>query len=515
MAFWRKIWQRDEAESLAVCTALDIGTEFAKALVFEIDDSGLGTVRGVGRKRQGLAHMQSGTVADIAAVVDNCAVALQEAEEMAGFRPTQVVIGIAGELVKGFTTTHSQERKKPDQPISENELQKLIDSVQREALREAERAITWETGLPHVDVRLVHAAVTGASIDGYALTNPVGFQGRHVKIGIFNAFAPLVHLGALQSVASQLDLELLEIVAEPYAVARVLGTEQVRQAGALFVDVGGGTTDVALVRQGGIEGTRMFALGGRAFTKSLADRLDLPFPRAEALKVDYARGLRGRVARRGGRDHRRRRAGLGGRRRARHGGAVGRRPAAVADLPVRRRVAAAGGPGGARGRDLLEADAVRPAARGHRHGAGPDRDRHRRDGVARGPAGRDAARSRLPGDRAADVRGRARCRPAAGPARDAGLTVAGRVIYLDIDDEITSAAARIRAAEGSRVAVVLPYGSRVATSRINFRLLARDAHDQRQATLHRRRRWGDTGPGRFGRAADLRDGRRVRVVPGG
>jgi cell division protein FtsA len=291
MAFWRRIWQRDGAESLAACTALDVGTEFAKALVFEIDDEGLGTVRGVGRKRQGLSHMQSGTVADIAAVVDNCAVALQEAEEMAGFRPSQVVIGIAGELVKGFTTTHSQERKRPDQPISEAELQKLIDGVQREALSEAERAITWETGLPHVDVRLVHAAVTAAAIDGYSLTNPVGFQGRHVKIGIFNAFAPLVHLGALQSVASQLDLELLEIVAEPYAVARVLGTEQVRQSGALFVDVGGGTTDVALVRQGGIEGTRMFALGGRAFTKSIADRLDLPFPRAEALKVDYARGL--------------------------------------------------------------------------------------------------------------------------------------------------------------------------------------------------------------------------------
>lgn len=291
MAFWRRIWQRDDVERLAACTALDIGTEFAKALVLDIDEQGHGTVRGVGRKRQGLSHMQSGTVADIAAVVDNCAVALQEAEEMAGFRPTQVVIGIAGELVKGFTTTYAQERRKPDQPISEAELQKLIDGVQREALREAERAVTWETGLPHVDVRLVHAAITGASIDGYALTNPVGFQGRHIKIGIFNAFAPLVHLGALQSVASQLDLELLQIVAEPYAVARVLGVDQVRQAGALFVDVGGGTTDVALVRAGGIEGTRMFALGGRAFTKSIADRMDLPFPRAEALKVDYARGL--------------------------------------------------------------------------------------------------------------------------------------------------------------------------------------------------------------------------------
>ena len=291
MAFWRRIWGGEEASGLAVCTALDIGTEFVKALVFEIDDSGTGTVRGVGRKRQGLAHMQSGTVTDINAVVDNCSVALQEAEEMAGFRPTQVVIGIAGELVKGFTTTHTQVRKRAEAVITDSELQKLIDGVQREALREAERAITWETGLPQVDVRLVHAAVTGAQIDGYPVTNPVGFKGRNVKISVFNAFAPLVHLGALQSVAQQLELDLLEIVAEPYAVARVLASEQVQQSGALFIDVGGGTTDVALVRHGGIEGTRMFALGGRAFTKSIADRLDLPFPRAEEIKLDYARGV--------------------------------------------------------------------------------------------------------------------------------------------------------------------------------------------------------------------------------
>jgi len=120
MAFLRRLWNRDGGPAPAACTALDIGTEFAKALVFEIDEAGHGTVRGVGRKRQGLSHMQSGTVADIAAVVDNCAVALQEAEEMAGFRPTQVVIGIAGELVKGFTTTLTQERRKPEAPITES-----------------------------------------------------------------------------------------------------------------------------------------------------------------------------------------------------------------------------------------------------------------------------------------------------------------------------------------------------------------------------------------------------------
>ncbi len=139
MAFWRRFLQRPEQERLAACTALDVGTEFAKALVFEVDAEGYGVVRGVGRRRQGLAHMQSGTVADIAAVVDNCQVALQEAEEMAGFRSGQVIIGIAGELVKGFTTSVSQERRRPDQQLSARELDALIDSVQREALKEAER----------------------------------------------------------------------------------------------------------------------------------------------------------------------------------------------------------------------------------------------------------------------------------------------------------------------------------------------------------------------------------------
>lgn len=291
MALLGRLWPGRDRSGPIACTALDVGTEFAKALVFEVDERGHGVVRGVGRQRQGLSHMQSGTVADIGAVVDNCAVALQEAEEMAGFRPTAVVLGIAGELVKGFTTTKTEERGRPDQPIGEGELQRLIERIQREALTTAERTITWETGLPSVDVRLVHAAVTGAMIDGYPVTNPIGFKGRHLQLGVFSAFAPLVHIGALQSVAAQLDLELLAIVAEPYAVARCLGGNGVVQAGGLFIDVGGGTTDVALVRGGGIEATRMFALGGRAFTKSIAERLDLPFARAEALKIDVARGL--------------------------------------------------------------------------------------------------------------------------------------------------------------------------------------------------------------------------------
>jgi len=270
--------------------ALDVGTEYAKALVFEYDDGEGAVVTGVGRQRQGLAHMQSGTVADIPAVMRNCRAALDEAEDMSGRTAQKVVIGIAGELVKGFTTTRSIERKRPGSSVTHSELERLLEEIEADASAEAQRTITWETGLPNVDVRLVHAAVSAAGIDGYAVSNPVGFQGRHLRISVFNAYAPLVHLGALESVVEQLGLDLIKVVAEPYAVARSVSGEQVGQSGALFIDVGGGTTDVALVRSGSVEGTRMFALGGRAFTKSLADRLDIGFEDAEQAKIAHAAG---------------------------------------------------------------------------------------------------------------------------------------------------------------------------------------------------------------------------------
>ena len=422
--------------------------------------------------------MQSGTVADIAAVVDNCAVALQEAEEMAGFRPSQVVIGIAGELVKGFTTTLTQERKRPEQPIADAELVKLIDQVQREALKEAERSITWETGLPHVDVRLVHSAIVGASIDGYGLTNPVGFQGRHIKIAIFNAFAPLVHLGALQSVASQLDLELLEVVAEPYAVARVLG-RGARPPGRRAVRGRGRRHDRRGARPPGRHRGDADVRARRPGVHQVHRRPPRPpFPRAESLKVDYARGLVDPRARRRsreivGEDVAVWAAGV----ELVHGGA-GRRRACC-----RSRIYVCGG--GSRlpeirrraGRGARSGSGCRSRARRRsRSWPGPGRGDHRRDGPARGPAGRDAARPRVPGDRDPDLRGPAGRRAAPRAARDEGLgSAVATVVYLDAEDEITSAAARIRAAADTRVAVVVPFGSRVATSRINFRLLAREA----------------------------------------
>jgi cell division protein FtsA len=134
----------------------------------------------------------------------------------------------------------------------------------------------------------VHAAIVEMRIDGYPVSNPIGFTGAQVELHLFNAFAPMVHLGALQSVANALELELLGVIAEPYAVATCLDPGELGDAGAVFVDIGGGTTDVALVCGGGISGTKMLALGGRAFTKGLVERLGVSFADAERAKLAVA-----------------------------------------------------------------------------------------------------------------------------------------------------------------------------------------------------------------------------------
>lgn len=293
-SLWNRVSDRVRAAarggSPPAIAALDIGTEFAKALVVSVehDESGrlVGHVRGTGRQRQGLAHMQSGTVTDIDAVVANCRAALDEARDMAQMRPMAAVIGIAGELVKGSTSTLTTRRDDARRPLDEAELERLVLRAQDLALREAEERIRWESGVDRLDVRLVHAAIVEMTIDGYPVSNPIGFTGAQVELHVFNAFAPMVHLGALQSVADALRLQLLGVIAEPYAVATCLDPGELGDAGAVFVDIGGGTTDVALVRGGGISGTKMLALGGRAFTKGLGERLSLSFSEAERLKLD-------------------------------------------------------------------------------------------------------------------------------------------------------------------------------------------------------------------------------------
>ncbi len=268
---------------------LDIGTEFVKVVIAKVDEGELEVV-GVGRARQSLSDMQAGAVSDIAGVVANCEKALTQAEEMAGASPRQAVIGIAGELVKGITTTIKYRRPNPEKPLDANEVELIIDKAQDRMLERAQKQLELETGKKGVEVKLVNSAIVSIHIDTYKVSNPVGFQGKEITMQLYTAFAPMVHIGALERIATQLDLDLIAVAAEPFAVSRsVIGADASSTFTAILIDVGGGTTDIAVVDDGGVEGTKMFGIGGRAFTRTISNELDVDFAQAEKIKLQLSK----------------------------------------------------------------------------------------------------------------------------------------------------------------------------------------------------------------------------------
>jgi len=273
--------------------ALDIGTQEVKALVFELgEEQGetKGVVKGFGTCNQNLGDMHAGAITDIDSVTSNCIKAIHAATRGELARPRELILGIAGELVKGYTTTVSVDRKAADTKISMAEMKEVVTKIQQKAFERIRKQLAFETGFNEIDVKLISSAVVESRIDGYRISNPIGFQGKSVAMSIFNCFAPLVHLGSMESIAASLGMHISAITAEPYAVSKCITYEDGGDFSAIFIDIGGGTTDIALVSNGGVMGTKMFGVGGRVFTKRIATSMGIPFEDAEALKIAYANG---------------------------------------------------------------------------------------------------------------------------------------------------------------------------------------------------------------------------------
>ena len=267
--------------------ALDIGTEYVKAVIAKQNDQKNGLdVIGVGRARQGANNMYAGAIADIPAVISVCERALSQAEKQSGTTSKLAVVGIAGELIKGNTSTVRYRRKSGNKPLTEQEMALIIKRVQERAGEQARKAIADETNNPNVQVRLINSAIVSISIDGYKISNPIGFKGTDIVIQFYTAFAPLVHISAIEKVCAELSLDLLAVAVEPFAVCRAcLGDDVESGFSGIVMDIGGATTDIAVIDDGGVEGTKMFSIGGRSFTHQIAEVLDVDFETAEHYKL--------------------------------------------------------------------------------------------------------------------------------------------------------------------------------------------------------------------------------------
>lgn len=284
------LFGREEGPQVRI--ALDIGTEYVKAVYVELTDSGP-KVLGVGRARQDYANMEGGAVADIGGVTACCKEALEQGAVIAGVKAKDAVVGIAGQFVHGVSRTVERQRSRAEKPLSISELRSHFLDAQKEALGSVTRQMKERLGYQRLEVELVNASLVSMTIDGHPVNNPLDFPGRNLEFSIFMTFAPLVHAGAMRTIAQRLGLNLIGMIGEPYAVAASALTDEAYEFGALVIDVGGGSTDIALVQQGGVVATKMVPMGGRAFTKGIAARLHKTLKEAEQLKLDYSDGVGG------------------------------------------------------------------------------------------------------------------------------------------------------------------------------------------------------------------------------
>ena len=269
--------------------ALDVGTEYVKAAIFRVED-GQVHIKGYAKAKQQSDAMKGAMIVDLQNVIENCDMAIGEAlygiekEEL----PTHVVMGIAGELVYGITIMAEYERPNPEKKIDQKEIDDAIASVRKNSFPEAKTQIAEDMGLKQMNIEEIDSVISDTFIDGYRVNNPIGFVGKSVNFRVFSTFSPSIHLSSLKSIVKTLDLEIASIIVEPYAIARSYRGSKADNFSAIFVDIGGGTTDLALVENGGVVGTKMFAVGGRVFTKRIEQTLGVGYEIAENKKIEYS-----------------------------------------------------------------------------------------------------------------------------------------------------------------------------------------------------------------------------------
>ncbi|MBD3362998.1 cell division protein FtsA [Candidatus Dojkabacteria bacterium] len=283
-----------DLEEDPVFLALDIGTEYVKSVIYKVEND-TANVIGYSRIPQHSKAMEGAMVINIDNVVSTCDIgigrALVVADKVLGSKcplPDYVTLGIAGEIVKGVCIVANYEREDPEMQITDEEIQEVVKNIKDQAFSDSVEDIAEEIGINSKKIKEINSHINSTYIDGIKVDNPIGFTGEEVTYRVYSTFAPSLHVNSLYEVAKRLELKVLTIDVQPYAISKSYKGAHKSDFSSIFIDIGGGTTDIAIVQDGGIVGTKMIAFGGRVFTRRLAKDMNLELEKAEKMKLDYS-----------------------------------------------------------------------------------------------------------------------------------------------------------------------------------------------------------------------------------
>lgn len=254
---------------------LDIGTSKVVTLVAEVNEAGQVEIIGMGE--QPSHGLKKGVVVNIESTVQSIRRSVEEAELMAGCEIHSVNVGIAGSHISS-QNSHGMVAIK-DKEVTEEDVERVMDAA---------RALPVPA-----DRKILHVMPQQFVIDDQeGIREPVGMSGVRLEAKVHVVMAALSSVQNIVKCVQRCGLEVEDITLEQLASSYAVLTEDEKELGVCIVDIGGGTTDIAVLIDGAIQHTRVFPVAGDQVTNDIAVALRTPTKHAEAIKRKHACALR-------------------------------------------------------------------------------------------------------------------------------------------------------------------------------------------------------------------------------
>jgi cell division protein FtsA len=260
------------AKDSNLVVGLDIGTTKVCAIVCELDSGGGLEIVGIGHTPS--RGLRKGVVVNIDDTVDSVRRAVEDAEVMAGVKIRSAFVGIAGGHIKGINSRGVIAISGKNREVTKQDVERVIDAAKAVALP--------------VDREVIHILPQEFVIDDQGgIKQPVGMVGTRLEAEVHIVTGAVASAQNIIKCVNKAGLEVQDIVLQQLASSEATLTPEEKELGCVLIDVGGGTTDVAVFVDGSIYHTAVLAVGGDMLTNDIAIGLRTPRPEAESLKRKY------------------------------------------------------------------------------------------------------------------------------------------------------------------------------------------------------------------------------------
>ncbi len=255
---------------------LDIGTSKVVAIVGEVNDEGEIEIIGLGSHPS--SGMKKGVVVNIESMVQSIQRAVEEAELMADCQVHSVYTGIAGSHIKSMNS-HGMVAIKDKREVTFEDVERVIDAAKAVAIP--------------AEQKVLHVLPQEFVIDHQeGIREPVGMSGIRLDARVHLVTAAESAVQNIEKCVLRCGLEVDDIILEQVASSYSVLTEDEKELGVCLVDIGGGTTDIAVFTEGAIRHTAVIPIAGDQVTSDIAVAMRTPTQNAEEIKIKYARALK-------------------------------------------------------------------------------------------------------------------------------------------------------------------------------------------------------------------------------